>query len=178
MIYLLIALHILVCLFLIIVVLLQSGKAADLAGAFGGMGSQTAFGPRGAATLLSKATTMAAVAFMFTSILLSISAARRGGGTAGSVLDKEKTTKAAPATAPKTPAKPGSAAPVPASAPTPAPATGGVDARAGELVDVQLVPPGGKGTKPGAITLEVQPSLPGDKPAEKKAAPAKAEQKK
>ena len=49
--------HVLVCVFLIIVVLLQSGKAADLAGAFGGMGSQTAFGPRGSATLLSKATT-------------------------------------------------------------------------------------------------------------------------
>jgi preprotein translocase subunit SecG len=47
--------HVVVCIFLIIVVLLQSGKAADLAGAFGGMGSQTAFGPRGSATLLSKA---------------------------------------------------------------------------------------------------------------------------
>ena len=52
------------CLVLIIVVLLQSGKAADLAGAFGGMGSQTAFGPRGSATLLSRATTFSAVAFM------------------------------------------------------------------------------------------------------------------
>ena len=52
--------HIIVCLFLVIVVLLQSGKAADLAGAFGGMGSQTAFGPRGSATLLSKATTISA----------------------------------------------------------------------------------------------------------------------
>src|ERR1700694_2466531 len=46
--------HVLVCLFLIVVVLLQSGKAADLAGAFGGMGSQTAFGPRGSATLLAE----------------------------------------------------------------------------------------------------------------------------
>ncbi|HUJ83875.1 MAG TPA: preprotein translocase subunit SecG, partial [Candidatus Acidoferrales bacterium] len=53
--------HVLVCFFLIVVVLLQSGKAADLAGAFGGMGSQTAFGPRGSATLLSKATTISAV---------------------------------------------------------------------------------------------------------------------
>ena len=65
-------LHIVVCFFLIIVVLLQSGKAADLAGAFGGMGSQTAFGARGAATLLSKATTTAAVMFMLTSIGLGI----------------------------------------------------------------------------------------------------------
>ena len=55
----LVGIHILVCVFLVIVVLLQSGKAADLAGAFGGMGSQTAFGPRGSATLLSKATTIA-----------------------------------------------------------------------------------------------------------------------
>jgi preprotein translocase subunit SecG len=71
--------HIAVCLFLIIVVLLQSGKAADLAGAFGGMGSQTAFGPRGSATLLSKATTISAVVFMVTSLALSILATRNAG---------------------------------------------------------------------------------------------------
>src|ERR1051325_9033160 len=71
--------HIIVCLFLIIVVLLQSGKAADLAGAFGGMGSQTAFGPRGSATLLSKATTISAVLFMVTSLSLSIMATRNAG---------------------------------------------------------------------------------------------------
>jgi preprotein translocase subunit SecG len=71
--------HIVVCVFLIIVVLLQSGKAADLAGAFGGMGSQTAFGPRGSATLLSKATTISAVVFMITSMSLSILASRNSG---------------------------------------------------------------------------------------------------
>jgi preprotein translocase subunit SecG len=71
--------HVIVCLFLIIVVLLQSGKAADLAGAFGGMGSQTAFGPRGSATLLSKATTISAVLFMITSLSLSILATRSAG---------------------------------------------------------------------------------------------------
>src|SRR5262250_1869518 len=71
--------HVIVCLFLIIVVLLQSGKAADLAGAFGGMGSQTAFGPRGSATLLSKATTISAVLFMITSMSLSIMATRNAG---------------------------------------------------------------------------------------------------
>ena len=65
-----------VCLFLIIVVLLQSGKSADIAAAFGGMGSQTAFGPRGAATVLSKATTWSAIIFMLTSITLSIFASR------------------------------------------------------------------------------------------------------
>ncbi len=64
--------HVAVCLFLIGVVLLQSGKSGDLAAAFGGQGSQTAFGPRGAATALSKATTWSAVIFMVTSIVLSI----------------------------------------------------------------------------------------------------------
>src|SRR5215470_10249883 len=86
--------HVIVCLFLIIVVLLQSGKAADLAGAFGGMGSQTAFGPRGSATLLSKATTISAILFMVTSLSLSIVASRQAGlGT--SVL--ESAPKSAPA---------------------------------------------------------------------------------
>ena len=77
MVYVITAIHIIVCLFLIIVVLLQSGKSADIAAAFGGMGSQTAFGPRGAATVLGKATTWAAVLFMLTSITLSIYSARR-----------------------------------------------------------------------------------------------------
>ncbi len=69
---LLTALHVLVALILLPVVLLQSGRAADLAGAFGGAGSQTAFGPRGAATLLSNATTFLAVVFMVTSLTLAI----------------------------------------------------------------------------------------------------------
>jgi preprotein translocase subunit SecG len=90
--------HVVVCIFLIIVVLLQSGKAADLAGAFGGMGSQTAFGPRGSATLLSKATTISAVLFMVTSLALSILATRNAGlGT--TVLDQSApVTKQAPVT--------------------------------------------------------------------------------
>lgn len=111
MVILLTVIHILVCFFLVVVVLLQSGKAADLAGAFGGMGSQTAFGPRGSATILSKATTIAAVLFMLTSITLSIAATRQGAGSR-TVLDKRPTTKqsapAAPARAPqqqKAPAK-------------------------------------------------------------------------
>src|SRR5262249_36850934 len=79
--------HVLVCLFLIVVVLLQSGKAADLAGAFGGMGSQTAFGPRGSATLLSKATTVSAIVFMITSLSLSILATRRTG-VGNTILEK------------------------------------------------------------------------------------------
>ena len=93
--------HVVVCLFLIIVVLLQSGKAADLAGAFGGMGSQTAFGPRGSATLLSKATTISAVLFMFTSLTLSI-LATRGSGLGTSVLEGSPA-KSAPAATQKAP---------------------------------------------------------------------------
>jgi preprotein translocase subunit SecG len=73
--------HVLVCLFLIAVVLLQSGKSGDLAAAFGGQGSQTAFGPRGAASALSKATTWSAVIFMLTSMTLSIYASRKTGST-------------------------------------------------------------------------------------------------
>ena len=73
--------RLLVCLFLIIVVLLQSGKSADIAAAFGGMGSQTAFGPRGAATVSSKATTWSAIIFMLTCITLSIFASRAGDGS-------------------------------------------------------------------------------------------------
>ncbi|HTQ56482.1 MAG TPA: preprotein translocase subunit SecG [Bryobacteraceae bacterium] len=90
-------LHVLVCIFLIIVVLLQSGKAADLAGAFGGMGSQTAFGPRGSATLLSKATTASAIIFMITSLSLSI-LATRGSGSSGAktVLDTSGASQSAP----------------------------------------------------------------------------------
>ena len=105
------AVHILVCFFLIVVVLLQSGKSGDIAAAFGGMGSQTAFGPRGAATALSKATTWSAVLFMVTSITLSIFAVRRTGSRAtGSVLSgvKTGTTTSRPATPAPTPAAPAS----------------------------------------------------------------------
>ncbi|MDE3104079.1 MAG: preprotein translocase subunit SecG [Acidobacteriota bacterium] len=79
MIYLLVILHIVVSLFLIGVVLLQQGKSADLAGAFGGQGSQTAFGPRGAANLLTRLTTYSAILFMLTSIGLTVLLARTGG---------------------------------------------------------------------------------------------------
>lgn len=70
------ALHVIICFVLIVAVLLQSGKAADLAGAFGGGGSQTAFGPRGSATLLSKITTICAILFMFTSLGLWVLSAK------------------------------------------------------------------------------------------------------
>ena len=100
------------CLVLIIVVLLQSGKAADLAGAFGGAGSQTAFGPRGAATILSQATTWCAIMFMVCAMALVLRVDRTVN-TGGSVI--YNTTK--PATT-----KPVTPAPVtPAPATTPAP---------------------------------------------------------
>jgi preprotein translocase subunit SecG len=97
--YLFTAVHIIVCFFIIIVVLLQSGKAGDIAAAFGGMGSQTAFGPRGAASLLERATTWAAILFMVTSITLSVYASRRAGSGPGSVLQgyRPGTTQSAPA---------------------------------------------------------------------------------
>src|ERR1700694_5812319 len=68
----LVALHVLVCFVLVLVIMLQSGNAADLAGAFGGAGSQTAFGPRGAATFLSRATTWCAIVFMLTSMAMTM----------------------------------------------------------------------------------------------------------
>ncbi|MCZ6746327.1 MAG: preprotein translocase subunit SecG [Acidobacteria bacterium] len=83
------AVHLLVSIILILVVLLQTGKGADLAGAFGGGDSQTAFGSRGAATVLSKLTTTAAVLFMLTSFSLAIISSR----DTASVLDE---TDAAP----------------------------------------------------------------------------------
>jgi preprotein translocase subunit SecG len=69
-------LHIIVCIILVLVVLLQSGKGADLAGAFGGGATQTAFGSRGPASFLSKMTTIAAIIFMLTSIGLSLISTR------------------------------------------------------------------------------------------------------
>jgi preprotein translocase subunit SecG len=94
MIYLLVFVHVVVCLFLIGVVLLQQGKSADLAGAFGGQGSQTAFGPRGAANLLTKLTTWAAVLFMLLSIALTILLSRASGDH--SVLSGTTSSQSAP----------------------------------------------------------------------------------
>ena len=70
--YFVVAVHVIVCMFLIGVVLLQQGRSADLAGAFGGQGSQTAFGPRAAANLLTRLTTWGAIIFMITSLSLTI----------------------------------------------------------------------------------------------------------
>ena len=141
MIILITIVHVIVCLFLIVVVLLQSGKAADLAGAFGGMGSQTVFGPRGSATVLSKATTIAAALFMVTSMSLSIYATR-GGTRAPSLLDKAK-----PVAGKQTiPVTPGGPATVPIGVQT---SVGGVKGETQTVpVPVQNVPAGQAPTLP------------------------------
>jgi preprotein translocase subunit SecG len=96
--YLVLILHLIACFFLIAVVLLQQGKGQDLASAFGGGGTQAAFGPRGSATLLSRVTTGLAAVFMITSISLTVLKQKQ----AASVLDSI----------------PASASPTPAAAPT------------------------------------------------------------
>jgi len=103
MVALITVIHVIVCAFLIAVVLLQSGKSADIAAAFGGMGSQTAFGTRTAATVLTKATTWAAIVFMLTSITLSVYSSRRGPRS-GSVLEGTGTAPSKSAPAQKAPA--------------------------------------------------------------------------
>jgi preprotein translocase subunit SecG len=116
--FVLVTLHVVICGLLIIVIMLQSGEAADLAGAFGGAGSQTAFGPRGAATFLSKATTWCAIMFMLTSMALTMHQNSTAAPLGSSVLQQfSKTSKPAPATpAPVAPASiPAPAAPAPAA---------------------------------------------------------------
>jgi preprotein translocase subunit SecG len=116
--------HAIVCLVLILVVLLQSGKAADLAGAFGGGGSQTALGSRGAATVLSKATSVCAIVFMLSSLGLAILGSRRGGTVLEQVPLPASASPVgeapAPAAAPAAPAQEGSAAPAGGGAAAPA----------------------------------------------------------
>lgn len=90
--------HVIVCVILIVVVLLQHGKSADIAATFGGAGSQTAFGPRGTATLLSRVTTWCAIVFMLTSISLTIFATR---GRSTSIMQNERSAPAAPAPSPQ-----------------------------------------------------------------------------
>jgi preprotein translocase subunit SecG len=123
--YLIVFLHVVACLFLIAVVLLQQGKGQDLASAFGGGGTQTAFGPRGSATVLSRATTILAALFMVTSFALSLVRPRSRG-----ILDQVPAVVATPspaATAPAAPptaapAVPTTSAPAEAAPPTPTPA--------------------------------------------------------
>ena len=129
--YVVVGLHVVACLFLIGVVLLQQGKNQDLASAFGGGGTQTAFGPRGSANVLSKATTILAGAFMVTSLALSmlrpktssfldqVQAPQASPAPAGSAVPAPPVTAAPAAPAPAT-AAPGAQAPAPAATASPA----------------------------------------------------------
>ena len=122
--FVLVTLHVVICAVLIMVVLLQSGEAADLAGAFGGAGSQTAFGPRGAATFLSKATTWCAIMFMLTSMALTMHQNTIAASSGSSVLQQFSKTSKQTAPAVPAPAAPNAATPAPAApnAAIPAPA--------------------------------------------------------
>ncbi len=94
-------LHLLAGSVLILVVLLQSGKAGDLASAFGGAGTQTAFGSRSATTLLTKATGVAAILFMCTSLGLSVMSTAREGTIMEDVpVSTEQSAQPAPAPVP------------------------------------------------------------------------------
>jgi preprotein translocase subunit SecG len=165
MVVILTIIHVIVCFFLMVVVLLQSGKAADLAGAFGGMGSQTAFGPRGSATVLSRATTVAAAVFMVTSLTLAILATRNSGGT-GSVLEKQKAPAKTTATpAPTTTPNGNTSVPLPGipSAPAPAPGQAAPAAPGQGTPSLTIIRPDGtKTTQP--ITI---PPAPKQQPAGK-----------
>lgn len=98
--YAVVVIHVLVCFFLIGVVLIQQGRSADLAGAFGGQGSQTAFGPRASANILTRLTTWSAVIFMCTSLILVVLYER--STSTHSVLHGSQT---APVSAPAKPGK-------------------------------------------------------------------------
>jgi preprotein translocase subunit SecG len=106
-------LHILAAVILIMVVLLQSGKAGDLASAFGTAGSQTAFGARGAATFLTKATTVCAVMFMISSLALAIMSIRATSSTVMEDAPYSEEAQPGPAEAPVTAPSEGSPATVP-----------------------------------------------------------------
>ncbi len=126
MIYVLYAIHVMVCLFLILVVLLQQGKGADLS-VFGGGTTQTAFGARGATTLLHKLTVGSFVVFIITTLLIGLPQFHRGGGT---VMEDAETTAAETAPAPAAPAVPAPAAPAQPAPAQPSPAPAGTPAPA------------------------------------------------
>ena len=101
-----VVLYVFICFFLILVVLVQQGRGADIAGAFGGGGTQTAFGARGATTILHKLTTAAFIGFIVLALALTILQARPKSSVIrpGGVPAKAAPAKAAPAPAPKAPA--------------------------------------------------------------------------
>ena len=161
MITLLTTIHILTAIVLILSVLLQSSKGSDVAGAFGGMGSQAAFGPRGTATFLSKTTVVLAAIFVVTSVsLVRVGTSTVGGGD--SVL-KDEPTAAAPAT-PAAPAPATGQAPAPGATVTPsgsAPVTATPTAP-----QVQGATPAQPPAAKPPVTAPAQPAVPAGPPAQ------------
>ncbi len=100
MIYFLYAIYVLACVFLVLVILLQSGKGGDVASAFGGAGSQTAFGPRGAQKPLEKATIVAAITFMFLALVFSLPGITGGSSIVGDPVETPTPAPAPTAAAP------------------------------------------------------------------------------
>jgi len=99
--YLLVGLYVLVCLLLLLVVLLQQGKGGDMASAFGGGGSsQTAFGARAGATVLTRATTILGALFMIGAIVIGIYGQRGPGSVLSGVRGPVQPTSTQPATPP------------------------------------------------------------------------------
>ena len=166
--WLLTSFFILNCLVLIIVVLLQSGKAADLAGAFGGAGSQTAFGPRGAANVLSKATTWCAVMFMLCAMAMVLRT-DKAVGAGSSVLEKVSQPAPKPAPAPAT------TLPTHGTAPTTTPSTTPATTPPTSQPNTQPAsqPPASPATTP-ATTPATHPGTqqPNSKPASQPTAPS------
>ena len=115
MIYVLYTIYILAAVFLILVILLQSGKGGDVASAFGGAGSQTAFGPRGAQKPLEKATIYSAITFMLMALIFSLP-----GVTGGKSVVKDPGKTPAPAPSVATSASPAASIAVTATSATPA----------------------------------------------------------
>ena len=114
MITLLTVFHVIVCIFLVLVVLLQQGKSADWSGAFGGGGTQNTFGARGSGTVLGKATTTAAIIFMITSLALAVLISQGGGASV--IREGARTNQ------PVQPAQPAQPAGLPPAGQAPAPA--------------------------------------------------------
>ena len=124
MITLLTVFHVIVCIFLVLVVLLQQGKSADWSGAFGGGGTQNTFGARGSGTVLGKATTAAAIIFMVTSLALAVLISQSGGSSVireGARTNQPVEQPAQPAGQPPGGQAPAPATPAPQSAPAPTP---------------------------------------------------------
>jgi preprotein translocase subunit SecG len=147
--FFILVIHIVVCIALILIILLQSGKGADIGAVFGGGSSQTVFGSTGAATFLSKVTIIAAVIFMMTSIILTYFSGR------GMVLEKSVVSEQSVPVTPE-----GAGSPVPA----------GEQSQSAPVAPGAVPGPAGQATAP---TAPAPPAAPMEKPAGEQPAPGK-----